>query len=167
MKIVYPIKDKLIIDKIKDYLKHKNTRDYLIFKISIELGIELKDYTQHNVKFYKDICNIGYIENNLGGKVYINNTLKYEILEYIRDKSDDELMFQSRKKGKHLTRQQIYRILNDASEYLGLDFTLNCSTLSKTFAYLNYLEFKDLVNLKKVLRLKSDNDVLEYIGEQG
>jgi len=167
MKIVYPIKNESIIHNIEEYLKYKNIRDYLMFRVSVHLGIELKEYTKHNVKFYKDICNKGYIENDLGGKVQLDNKIKYEILDFIKDKSDDELMFQSRKKGKHLTRQQIYRILNDASEYLGLDFTLNCSTLSKTFAYFNYIRFKDLENLRKVLRLKNNSDVLEYIGEQG
>lgn len=172
MELVYPITDRSKLDAMADYLYNKSVRDYIMFEIGINLGIRVTDFTQQKVAFYRDACEKGYITITPSKTskykkkitVPINEDLRELIKEYIAGKADDEWMFPSRKQGYSLTRQQIYRILNEAAEYVGITDSIGCHSMRKTFGYWHYYYNKDVHMLMEIFNHSSEDITMRYIG---
>ena len=172
MELVYPITDRNKLDAMADYLYNSNIRDYLMFEIGINLGIRVSDFTQQKVGFYREACNKGYVEMkprktsryNKKITVPINPDLKKLIEEYIADKSDDEWMFPSRKHGYSITRQQVYRVLNDAANVAGITDNIGCHSMRKTFGYWHYKYNNDVHMLMEIFNHADESVTMRYIG---
>lgn len=172
MELVYPITDRDKLDAMADYLYNKNTRDYIMFEIGINLGIRVTDFTQQKVSFYRKACEQGYV-NMMPGKtsrygkkitVPINEDLKELIEAYIKGRDDNEWMFESRKHGYAITRQQVYRILNDAAQHVGITDNIGCHSMRKTFGYWHYYYNKDIHMLMEIFNHSSEEITMRYIG---
>jgi integrase len=172
MEYVYPITDRVKLDKMADYLYNKNIRDYIIFEIGINLGIRVTDFTKQRVSFYREACEKGYVEMTPSKTsrykkkvtVPINPDLKELIEEYIEGRDDDEWMFPSRKKGYALTRQQIYLILNEAAEAAGIKDNIGCHSMRKTFGYWHYYYNRDINMLMEIFNHADERVTMKYIG---
>lgn len=172
MELVYPITDRKKLDAMADYLYNSSVRDYIMFEIGINLGIRVTDFTQQKVSFYREACNKGYVEmmprktSRYKKKITvpINKDLKELIEQYIDGRDNDEWMFPSRKHGHALTRQQIYRILNDAANYVGITDNIGCHSMRKTFGYWHYYYNKDVHMLMEIFNHSDEAVTLRYIG---
>lgn len=172
MELVYPITNRKQLDDMADYLYNKNIRDYIMFEIGINIGIRVTDFTQQKVQFYRDACDKGYVEmipkktSKYNKKVivpinkYLNNLIK----EYIKEKDDNDWMFTSRKKGYAITRQQVYRILNEAANAVGITDNIGCHSMRKTFGYWHYYYNHDIRLLMDIFNHSSEEVTLIYIG---
>ena len=60
--LVEPIRSKKEIDKIANYLKDQNYRDYMIFKFGINFGLRISDILKLNVCDVKNKKIINIIE---------------------------------------------------------------------------------------------------------
>lgn len=172
MELVYPITDRHKLDAMADYLYNKSLRDYIMFEIGINIGIRVTDFTQQRVQFYREACEKGFVEMvpkktakyNKKVVVPINKDLNKLIQEYIKDKDDTDWMFPSRKKGYSITREQVYRILNEAAAAVGITDNIGCHSMRKTFGYWHYYYNHDIRLLMDIFNHSSEEVTLRYIG---
>lgn len=171
MNTVEPIRDMELIYDIADYLKVQSERNYVLFMFGINQGLRISDILKFRVrdvrKQNKEIKESFYIREQKTGKekrMKIHSDLKIILKEYCCDKEDYEFLFKSRNaNNKPISRQQAYRILNDAASKFGLT-SIGCHTLRKTFGYHLYNKTKDVATIKDILNHSSVSYTLRYIG---
>ncbi|MBR2526172.1 hypothetical protein IKE67_06860 [bacterium] len=66
MTFVEPIRKKSDLRKIEDYLKLKNKRDYIMFKLGINCGLRISDILKLNVENVKNKNYIQLFEQKTG-----------------------------------------------------------------------------------------------------
>ena len=165
MNTVQPIRDKDIIEKFKNELLKKGSRDYMMFIIGINAGLRISDILPLKGKDVKNNTHIKIIEKKTGKpkRFKINPYLRKEIDKYIENMNDDDYLFPSRKGNNPITRVQAYRILNDVAEKLGIE-EVGTHTLRKTFGYHHYQQYKDVAILQEIFNHSAPSITLRYIG---
>lgn len=167
MNTVEPIRDMAVIKDIADYLKAKSERDYVLFMTGIYLGRRITDMLNFKVR---DVRNKNYIYFREGktskeARIAINDDLRRIYKEYTKDMKDYEYLFKSRQgRNKHISRQRVWQILNEAAEYFEYRENIGCHTLRKTFGYWLYKETKDAVAIKDLLNHSDISITKRYIG---
>ena len=101
MKVVEPIRDLDDIERIKDYLRSKNERDYILFMFGIYTGLRVSDIIPIKVK--QVTGEKVEIKEKKTGKIRrfpINPQLKRALDQYIKNKNLKEYnyLFPSRNK---------------------------------------------------------------------
>ncbi len=169
MNTVEPIRDKRLILDIADYLKDKNERDYVLFMFGIYSGLRISDILPLRVRDIKskDYIYIREKKTRREKRFPINTELKPILNEYIKGRKDYELLFpKSRGKGQStpISRQRVWKILNDAASYFGYTDNIGCHTLRKTFGYLLYQQTHDAVAIQEILNHSDISITKRYIG---
>lgn len=164
MNIVEPIKSIEDIQHIKRILS-KKPRNALLFSFGINSGLRIADILSLDVK---DVKGKDYIElrekkTNKYKKFPINENLKIEIEEFVKDKPDDIPLFYTQKHYR-LDRAQAYRIINKAARMVGIKGRIGTHTLRKTFGYHFYQQYDDIVMLQKIFNHSTPSITLRYIG---
>ena len=166
MKYVQPIRNRDIIQKMKNELLKGGSRNYMLFNIGINTGLRISDILPLKVKDVKDKTHINIIEKKTSKskRILINANLKIDIDEYISNMNSNEFLFKS-KKGTNvaITRIQAYRILNNAANELGV-CEIGTHTMRKTFGYWHYKIYKDIAILQDIFNHSSPSITLKYIG---
>lgn len=170
MNYVEPIRSKVKIQEMKEELKKRGTRDYLLFIIGINTGLRISDIIklkvsdlmteEKSVKLHIDIIEK---KTEKRKRFRINNIVAEEIRIYAKNMKDTDFIFKSRKGNKPITRIQAYRILNEVAKNIGLK-EIGTHTLRKTFGYHFYYENKDIAMLQKLFNHSSASITLRYIG---
>lgn len=170
MNQVEPIRDKNDIKRMYIVLKKKSERDYLLFKLAIHTGIRLSDLLKLTVSDIKceDKGKVkdAWVEQCMPSiKILIPDTLRREIDEYIEkyELLNNELLFQSLKTHKALSRQQAYRIIHRAAEELDISH-IGLTTLRKTFAYHAYESGISIAIIQKYLGHQTTQETMKFIG---
>ena len=168
MKLVEHIKNLEDVNKIKDYLKLKNLRNYLIFVMGINTGI--KTCQMLELRFEDILDNENNIRDYIsinGIEYYITLNTKKAIKEYILsmpvDENKNSYLFKSNKGDLPIDRSHLYRILNDAAKKCEVDLSIGNETLRKTFGYHYYHQIGDLKHLQLVLNQKSVSKLYDYL----
>lgn len=168
MKLVEPIKNIDDIKKIKDYLKSKNLRNFLIFVMGINTGI--KTCQMLNLKVHDVVDNQNNVRDFIqinGIEYYITQNTKKAIREYFSHdnlyENKNKYIFKSNKGSMPIDRSHLYRILNEAAESCGVDISIGNETLRKTFGYHYYYQIGDLKYLQSVLNQKSIIKLYDYL----
>lgn len=173
-----PIKSKTKVLDIQDYLKAKNTRDYVLFVLGIATGYRAGDLVSLQVRDIKQALDAGYFEileskkknsknirkcNIKPRKVYIVSKLEKVLKAYIRDKKDYEYMFPSRK-GEFIEVERVTTILKEVGSVFGLD-KITAHSLRKTYAYHLWVEndYNTLL-IKELLGHSSIEETKRYLG---
>lgn len=171
MNLVQPIRDKEMLEKMKDELKKNGTRDYLFFYTGINTGLRISDIIQLK---YNDIRNndgsmkthISIIEKKTKKpkKFPIVNGLYIELEKYTRDMQLGEYLFKSQKgTNKPITTTQAYRILSAAANNIGLT-EIGTHSMRKTFGFHHYQQYHDVALLQQIFNHSSPSITLKYIG---
>ena len=150
MNIVEPIKSIEAIQNIKRIFS-KKPRNALLFSFGINSGLRIADILSLDVK---DVKGKDYIElrekkTNKYKKFPINENLKIEIEEFIKDKPNDIPLFYTQKHYR-LDRAQAYRSINKAARMVGNTGGIGTHTLRKPFGYHFYQQYDDIVMLQKI-----------------
>lgn len=171
MKAVQPIRDKEIIEDIKEYLKEKNYRDYVLFMTGINTGLRISDILQLKVKDVRGVEDIELVEKKTGKpkEIPINRSLRTALKPYLKDKDDEEYLFLSRqkdKKGKrkHINRSTAYRIIKEAAIECGFRKRCGTHTMRKTFGYMHYQNNHNIAALQKIFNHDKEMTTYIYIG---
>lgn len=187
MKSVEPIRDKNVIKNMRSILKAQSIRNELLFILGINVGLRISDILKLKVqdliktissKMPKDYVILTETKTGKTKKFYLGDIVKKVIINYIKENPGLELdnyIFISRKgDNKPITRQQAYRILNNAAESLGLverDANgtiivgeIGTHTLRKTFGYHAYKSGITLELLMDLFNHSSKSQTLRYIG---
>jgi len=171
---VQPIKDEKKIDAIKKVLRSSNMRDYCLFTLGINSGLRISDLLKLTVG--EVIDEKGHIRDRITikeqktGKTKafpFGATTKKALKDYLNTRDDltpDEALFPSRKGGTPITRQQAYRILNDAARTVGIEDQIGTHTLRKTFGYHAYKQGADITRIQYLLNHSAPSVTLRYIG---
>ncbi len=139
-------------------------RDGLIFLIGINTGLRVNDLVRLKVRHVKDKMIFDIREGKTHKRREINiGMLQEEIQRFIADKQPDDYLFTSQKGSKAISTTQVYRILNDAADYLGRD-DIGTHTMRKTFGYHHYKQFKDVAILQEIFNHAAPSITKRYIG---
>lgn len=172
MRYVQPIKDKEQLQEFEDYLKNKNSRDYIMFLLGVNLGLRISDILPLKVKDVRNKQSVKVYEEKTGkfNQIIINHELKRALTEYTKGMKDNDYLIKSRKKTEtgrqqHIDRVQAYRILRDAAKAVGYRGDIGTHSLRKTFGYRFYQ--KSGGDVGALMRLFNHDDqtiTLRYIG---
>lgn len=171
---VEPLRTNTEIEEMKLAIKRGNkgtpkrselaARDVLIFLLGINTGLRVNDLVRLQVADVKDKSILTIREGKTNKRRGINvGMLQDEIQAYIQDKSTDVYLFTSQKGNKAISTTQVYRILNDAADYLGRN-DIGTHTMRKTFGYHHYKQFKDVAILQEIFNHAAPSITKRYIG---
>ena len=186
MKSVEPIRDTKTIKNMRAILKSQSTRNELLFILGINVGLRIsdilklkvRDLTKSNTKAPKDYVIITEIKTRKIKKFYIGDIVKKVIENYMKENNNPEFdtyIFLSKKGvNRPITRQQAYRIINNAAELLGIverndkgnliHGEIGTHTLRKTFGYHSFQNGTSLELLMDLFNHSSKTQTLRYIG---
>lgn len=166
-----PIKDLKVLEAIGVYLKSKNYRDYVLFKVQLNTALRISDvvkikyencYENGKVKKYLEIKEQKTQKNK---KILINNELKVVLENYnaLKSLKMGSYLFASNRGGiKPLSTTQVHRIYQNTGKLFNLE-NFNSHSLRKTFCYFVYKQTKDVALLMKLLNHSSEKITLRYI----
>lgn len=171
---VEPLRTTIEIEEMKLAIKRGNKgtpkrsnlakRDILIFLIGINTGLRVNDLVRLKVSDVKNKIIFDIREGKTNKRREINiGMLQDEIKQLIADKQPYDYLFGSQKGSKAITTTQVYRILNDAADFLGRD-DIGTHTMRKTFGYHHYKQFKDVAILQEIFNHAAPSITKRYIG---
>lgn len=165
MNIVQPIRDKEIIQEIKEFYKKQNERNYILFLLGINTGLRISDILRLRVR---DVEGWNIVIREKKTKkikdVKMPSELKRAIRNYTEGKPKNEYLIKSRNgKNKPITRAMAYVILNQAAQEFGLE-RIGTHSLRKTYGYHHYQQFRDVAVLQQMLNHTEQKETLRYIG---
>ena len=166
MQVVEPIRTRSKIERVKQVLKLKKERDFLLFVMGINCGLRISDLLKLKISDVKNKTHIEITEQKTGKnkRFPITPVIKSVLSNYIKNKKPEQWLFASQKGPKAITRIQAYRIIKDASKIAGLDEHIGTHSLRKSFGYHFYQQTKDVALLQNILNHSSPNVTLRYIG---
>jgi integrase len=173
MEFVEPIRDRKKIEAMKKLLKGSNVRDHVLFTLGINSGLRVSDLLKLRVSDVRDEKGkvrdrITVREKKTGkSKTFpFSDTVIKALKEYLSEVelSYEAALFPSRKGSEPITRQQAYRILNDAARAVGIKDKIGTHTLRKTFGYHAYVAGVDITRIQALLNHSSPRETLRYIG---
>ncbi|WP_174615893.1 tyrosine-type recombinase/integrase [Virgibacillus ihumii] len=172
MEFVEPIKRLDDIKAIKKILKKHSQRDLLFFVLGINTGMRISDLLSLKVSDVwddKKIRNFVCIMDSHAGEekaFYLNKSVERELKNYLSsvDLDQQDYLFKSKKNNYPITRQQAYRIVNQAAKEAGMSEKIGTHTLRKTFGYHAYRKGIAISFIAKILNHHSSSETLRYIG---
>ncbi|MGH0680966.1 tyrosine-type recombinase/integrase [Bacillus luti] len=164
MKTTQPIKDLSVIQKISDYLKKDNTRDYIMFRCMLFFALRTQDILTLKVKDVRGKYQIHFKEQKTSKTkiIEIHPDLVPELEAYTQNMDEEDYLFKS-KKGDSISRVHAFRILQNAGKECGLE-SLSGHVLRKTFCYHSYLNGTPLHVLSELLNHSAESVTRRYIG---
>lgn len=161
MGVVSPIKNQETIERMKEHLRDRNLRNYLIFRMGINLGIPMNHLLQLKVEDVREKAEFSFE----GYRIRISESLQKEIEFFIGNRKEG-FLFRSGKNST-ISRFQLYNILKEAADAAGYRGTVGTLTLRKTFAYWAYREQKIYLSvLSKYLGHHTTSYTLNFIDAQ-
>ena len=172
MNTVQPIRDKQKIEEMKEFLKNQSLRNYTLFTLGIYSGLRISDLLKLNISDVTD--SNGTIKSRIAIKEKKTSKPKdfpfnlkaiSALNEYISSVPSDQIvLFASRKGDKAISREQSYKIINDAARACGIEDNIGTHTLRKTFGYILYKSGVNITRIQKLLNHSSPDITLAYIG---
>ncbi|ANC09209.1 MULTISPECIES: site-specific integrase [Bacillus] len=165
MNFVQPIRNPEQIQEIKEYLKEKNERNYILFVMGINTGLRISDILKLRVGDLKG-SHISMREMKTGKqkRIQITAALRRELKWYSEDMEENEYLIKSRQgKNRPIGRSMAYKILSTIAAEFGLD-EIGTHTLRKTFGYHMYMQTKNIALLMEIFNHSSERVTLRYIG---
>lgn len=171
MEYVSPIKDPESIQRMKDLLKSKSQRDFLLFVFGINTGMRICDLLNLKVQDVwngKEVTEFVVIPGNGHRKektFYLNNNVRNAIFNYVLSaqlKSGD-FLFKTKNHNKPITRQQAYRIVNKAARDAGIEGKIGTHTIRKTFGYHAYRKGVAISVLSAIFDHSCPAETLKYL----
>ena len=157
MKAVEPITCRSTLERMKSHLRGRSERDYLIFRLGINLGFSIQQLLALKVEQIRGATEMSIGENS----IEICQSLQKELEAYLGDRTEG-LLFPSRL-GRPLTRHQVDIIIKRAADHVEFEQSVGVTTIRKTFAYWAYRQGTSLQVLRKYLNQSSIRKTREYI----
>ncbi|WP_106494905.1 tyrosine-type recombinase/integrase [Lentibacillus sp. Marseille-P4043] len=165
MNFVEPIRDPDKIDKIKEYLKSRNKRNYIMFLLGITTGLRISDILKLTKEdILKSHIDIKETKTTKRKRVKIPGYIKRELTSYAKTLDEGDYVIQSRQGcNKAIDRSTAYRILREAAEYVNLT-EIGTHTLRKTFGYHFYKQTNNIGMLQELFNHSDQQTTKRYIG---
>lgn len=165
MQTVEPIRDKLLIQAMKDELKRESDRNYFLFVMGINTGLRISDLLPLQVRDVRGQTHIVLKEKktNKTKRFLINFELRQQIDHYTIHMDDEDYLFSSYKTGLPIQRVQAYKVLNKAARRVGIT-NFGTHSMRKTFGFWHYTINKNVALLQDIFNHASPDITLRYIG---
>lgn len=170
---VQPIKNLGELRLMEEFLKNhgskrRNRRNWLLFKVGINLALRISDLLRLKVKdVLSDYLHLVQGKNNKTIHIRLNGNTKRAIQDYLcktRLRSDDYL-FATYPEGLPPTRQQVWSILSIAARAVGIQERVGTHTLRKTWAHHAWVTYEaDPLLIMKKLGHTDLKVTMRYIG---
>lgn len=172
MEFVDPIRDIEKIIAIKENLKKQSLRDFLLFVFGINTGIRVHDLLTIKIRDIWDGVKVREFLKIFDDKTnemkvhYINYQVKTALESYLAsiEYREDDYLFKSKKNNLPISRQQAYRIINQAAKEVGICDKIGTHTLRKTFGYHAYRKGIAISILMAIYNHHTHAETLRYIG---
>ncbi|WP_338470032.1 tyrosine-type recombinase/integrase [Niallia sp. XMNu-256] len=172
MEYVDPIKDVEQIHAIKLILQKQSYRDLLLFSLGINTGISLNQLLFLKVENVwtgeemKEFLVLTKDKNGDNQEFYLNRQVEKVLKSYLAfsELGHSDYLFKSKKNNHPITRQQAYRIINQAAKLAGITGKIGTHTLRKTFGYHAYRKGIAISIIMDILHHQSPAETLRYIG---
>lgn len=179
MKVVQPIRDLDVLNRCYEVARahdrEKRTGEVsweLILLIGFNTSLRVSDFRRFRVEDLrgKDYAQIQAKKTGKEARILINPQARREINRLLAGRRGDEYIFQSRQrdaathKGRPISRQRCYQIINTIAKRVGIEERIGCHTLRKTFGYHYYKMTGDVVSLQRILCHSYQRETLVYIG---
>lgn len=172
MKTVDPIREIEKINAMRQLLKNSSQRDLLLFVIGINTGIKISDLLFLKVndvwdgKRVKEYLSIKEDPNHEYKTFYLNNRVKEVLKNYLASSQLNlgDYLFKSKRDEKPISRQQAYRIINQAAKEVGIPGNIGMHTLRKTFGYHAYKKGVAISILMSIFNHHSPSETFRYLG---
>ena len=169
---VEPIRDKVKIKQMYQYLNGRDPKYGLIFKFGLNTGLRISDILPLKVKdiflrkgvFYEYLV-LKEKKTKKEKKIKLNTALRNKLLSYVLENGleGEDYLFPS-KKGNYIGRIQAYRVLKDAADLIGIE-NFGTHSLRKTWGYWTYKMSKYNIGLiMDTFNHSSQSITLRYIG---
>lgn len=159
MGAINPITDRQVLEKMREYLRERNLRNYLLFRVGLNLGLSVQDLLELRIEDVVDKEVFIFRKCNIN----ISPSLQREIRNFVGNEKTGYLFTTS--KGTLISRFQLYMILRNAAQAAGYEEAIGALTLRKTFAYWAYREkAMHLPTLCSYLNHHSVEYTLDYLG---
>ncbi|OGO77185.1 MAG: recombinase XerD [Clostridiales bacterium GWB2_37_7] len=169
---VEPIRDKVKIKQMYQYLHGKDSKYDLIFKFGLNTGLRISDILPLRVKDifvnsgeFRDYLVLKEKKTKKEKKIKLNDALRKRIKPYVKENNllSEDYLFPS-KKGTHIGRIQAYRVLKEAADLVGIE-NFGTHSLRKTWGYWTYKMSKYNIGLiMDTFNHSSQSITLRYIG---
>lgn len=165
MQTVEPIRDKLLIQAMKDELKRESDRNCFLFVMGINTGLRISDLLPLQVRDVRGQTHIVLKEKktNKTKRFLINFELRQLIDHYTALMTDEDYLFSSYKTGLPIQRVQAYKVLNKAAKRVGIS-NFGTHSMRKTFGFWHYTINKNVALLQDIFNHASPDVTLRYIG---
>ncbi|MBK0072359.1 site-specific integrase [Bacillus sp. S56] len=166
IKDVQPIRSLDKIDDMKWSLKKWcGERDYILFLLGINTGLRVSDLLKLKINDItgKKKLTVKEGKTEKPRTIHLTNIYK-ELNDYIGTLEGTVWLFPSRKGNKPISRIQVYRQLNKASDMVDISDGIGTHTMRKTFGYWYYKQTKDIATLQQILNHSHPEITLRYIG---
>ena len=153
MSVTQPIRNTEQLKLLKSYYlsEKRNPRDYMLIILGLNTALRISDIlrlTYGDVYDYQRKewkTHIVIIEQKTGkqNRIYMNREVKTVFRNYTDPSSctPSTWIFTSQKQKKgHLSRYQAYRIVKAAGAFAGLNESISCHSLRKTFGYHAWIQ---------------------------
>ncbi len=172
MEFVEAIRNQKQINDMKRYLKAYNLRDWLLFILGINSGLQVSDLLALQVEDVKDCSRIILREKKTGkSKDFpVSDSCQKAIQEYFEATGlITGPLFPSRKtmgcRGTGaISRQQAYKTLHEAARAVGITGAIGAHTLRKTFGYWAFQQGVNVTRIQQSLNHSTPSVTLSYIG---
>ncbi|WP_096273292.1 tyrosine-type recombinase/integrase [Paucisalibacillus globulus] len=172
MEFVVPIKDISKINAMKNILESSSLRDFVLFVIGINTGISAQVLLNLKVEDVWDgqkTKEFLYVRDEKTSEVsehFLNNQVHSALDKYLEKYKleQKDFLFKSKKNEKPITRQQAYRIINNAAKKAGIEEKVGLHSIRKTFGYHAYRKGVTISILMKMFHHNSRTETLNYIG---
>src|SRR5690625_3026556 len=171
---VEPLRTVEVIEEMKWAIKRGNkgtpkrpelaSRDVLIFLIGINTGLRVNDVVRLKISDVRGQMMVYIREGKTNKRREINiGMIQGEIASFIEGKHEEDYLFKSQKGTSAISTTQVYRILNDAADFIGRN-DIGTHTMRKTFGYHHYKQFKDVAILQEIFNHAAPSITMRYIG---
>ncbi|MQY58199.1 MAG: tyrosine-type recombinase/integrase [Clostridia bacterium] len=166
---VEPIRDRKKILAIKQNLKARSVRNYLLFSLGMNLGLRVSDLLSLKVK---DVLDTDYIylkekKTNKPKKVKINKAAKEAVDFYFKKEKPydpDQFLFRAERSGNQLNRIRVWEMMKEWCEEAGVKQKVGSHTFRKSWGFHARKQGEPIELIQKRFGHSSPSTTLLYIG---
>ncbi len=176
MSTTQPIRDLQKLALFEEYYMHikPNQRNYLLVVLGLNSALRISDILQltygdvydYETKEWKR--HLVVLEQKTGkmNRIYMNQKIRTALsyLNFDTCQSTDWLFTGQKSNTEPLSRYQAFRIVKEAAAYAGLDSSISCHSLRKTFGYHAWKRGTPPVLLMDIYNHSSYRITKRYLG---
>ncbi|WP_158737344.1 tyrosine-type recombinase/integrase [Alteribacillus sp. YIM 98480] len=168
MEYVKPIKELEVIFLMKRELKQQSSRNYLLFVMGINTGLRISEILALSIKdvYQSNGEPVDFLKLKRED-VYLNAQVRRALRWFVKKhpfSNPESYLFLSSRGETAISRQQAYRIINQAAENVGLAEKIGPHTLRKTFGYHAYKMGIAVSLIQRRFCHHTPAETLRYIG---